>query len=71
MEKTITLGTTVRDSVTGFTGIATSSCQILNGQTRIGITSQSLDRDGYPLKEQWFNIGDVSAVSYSAPSGGN
>lgn len=50
------LGESVKDSITGFSGIATSVMEVLNGNVRILITSKTkTDRDSQPL-ELWFDV---------------
>ena len=45
----INLGDLVKDTITGFTGIATSRTEYLFGCVHIGVTSTGLDKDGVPV----------------------
>jgi hypothetical protein len=51
----IKLGTTVTDSVTGFTGVATSRTEYLNGCIRVGVQPVAKDNkieDAFHIDEQ-------------------
>jgi hypothetical protein len=48
------LGTTVKDTITGYQGVVTGITFWLNGCTRIGIQSREL-KDGIPKDAQWFD----------------
>ncbi len=51
----IELGDRVRDSITGFEGIAVGITIWLNKCRSIGIQSTKLDKDGQPLDVQWID----------------
>ncbi len=61
-----TLGSVIRDKVTGFQGVASSRTEWLDGCIRYGITSQNL-HDGKPISEQWFDIQRIEAVQEQSP----
>lgn len=74
----ITLGTKVKDVITGFQGIAISRTEFLHGCTRITVQPQEL-HEGKPVEAQWFDepqvqeLGGkppVTSVSVSAKPGG-
>jgi len=50
----IKLGATVRDSISGFTGIATARTEYLFGCVRVLVEPTEL-KDGVPLDSQWFD----------------
>lgn len=50
----IQLRDTVKDSITGFTGIVISRCEWINGCVRIGVQSPKL-KDGVPTEPQHFD----------------
>jgi hypothetical protein len=50
----IVLGEKVKDSLTGFEGVATARTEYLYGCVRICVESLELDKDGDP-KEVWFD----------------
>lgn len=50
----IKLGSRVRDSLTGFSGVATSRTEYLYGCVHVGITPTEL-KDGSPVKSEWFD----------------
>lgn len=57
----IKLGDKVRDTVTGFTGIATSRTEYLNNCPAIGITGEALF-EGKPVGTQWIDEWRVENV---------
>lgn len=70
----IVLGSKVRDTVTGFTGIATSSHKYLNGCVRISV-SPPVDKDGKMQEPQVFDVqqlevleGPVAVTHAEAPA---
>lgn len=65
----ITLGTMVRDKLTGFEGIAVSHTTWLYGCSRVGIQSKKL-HDGKPVEVQWFDEVSVEAVAPTEPVSG-
>ena len=50
----IDLGDKVKDTITGYTGIAVAKTDWLHGCTRITVKSQTL-KDGAPIKSQTFD----------------
>lgn len=59
------LGSKVRDSITGFTGIATSKHEYLNGCIRISITPP-VDKEGKMQEPQVFDIQQIEVVDEPA-----
>jgi hypothetical protein len=59
------LGSKVRDSITGFTGIATSKHEYLNGCIRISITPP-VDKEGKMQEPQVFDIQQIEVVEEEA-----
>jgi len=53
-KKTVELGDSVRDSVSGFTGIVTGMTEFLHGCFRCGVTPQKL-HDNKPIPAEWFD----------------
>jgi len=51
----ITLGTKVKDTITGFTGIAIARTEHLNGAPQVCVEGQGLNEDQLPVGEVWFN----------------
>lgn len=58
----ITLGSKVRDTITGFEGIATARAEYLNGCVRILIQPQRLDKDGKIIESEWIDQVQLEAV---------
>lgn len=50
----VTLGSKVKDNITGFEGIATGRSEYLYGCVRVLVEPQEL-RDGKPIEAQWFD----------------
>lgn len=50
----IKLGTVVTDSITGFTGVATSRTEYLNGCAKVGVQHKEL-HEGKPVDTQYFD----------------
>lgn len=63
----ITLGSLVKDMVTGFTGIATSRTEYLYGCVHIGITSRNLDIQGTPVGAMCFDEQRIIIVDKRDP----
>jgi hypothetical protein len=57
----VTLGSKVRDTITGFEGIATGRGVYLNGCVSVCITRSELTKDGEP-KVEWFDEQRVEVV---------
>jgi len=62
----IKLGSLVKDSITGFTGIATGDANFMYGCRRIQIESKML-KDGKPIEAQWFDEQRVEIVKVDKP----
>ena len=58
----IELGQNVKDSVTGFTGIATGKSEYLGGYVSVCI-APSVGNDGKKPDAEWFDASRVEAVS--------
>ena len=63
----IKLGSKVRDTLTGFTGIATGRTKWLYGCSRITVEPQEL-RDGKPIEAQWFDEQRVELIEERKPT---
>ena len=57
----INLGDKVKDKVTGYTGIAVSSTDYLQGCTRIAVQAQEL-KDGKPVAELWVDEPQLTII---------
>lgn len=64
----IKLGSKVRDTLTGFDGIAVSRTEWLYGCARIGIEPDKLDKDGAPMKMEYFDEQRVETVKRQKPT---
>lgn len=62
----IKLGSKVKDSITGLTGIATSRTEYLYGCVHIGITPQET-KDGKACEPQWFDEQRVEVLKEKKP----
>jgi len=62
----VKLGRKVKDTLTGFTGIAVCRSEWLYGCTRIGVQSQEL-KDGKPVDTQHFDEQSVEVVEEGSP----
>ena len=62
----IKLGNKVRDTVTGFSGIATGRTSWLYGCERIAIEPQEL-HDGKPIDQHWFDEQRVEVIQDTPP----
>lgn len=74
MAKKIELGDTVKDTITGFQGVAIAQYLYLNGCVRINIQPEEL-REGKPIEDQAFDIEQIQVVKKAkskvvVPSGG-
>lgn len=58
----VKLGQVYTDSITGFTGVATSKTEFLHGCVRVGLTPKEL-RDGKPIEAQVFDEQQLDAES--------
>ncbi len=57
----IALGTTVRDRVTGFTGLAVAKVEYLNGCVQICVKAP-LDKDGKMVDGEYIDISQLEVV---------
>lgn len=62
----IKLGSKVRDTISGYEGIATARTEYLYGCVRITIESQTL-KDGKPVEAAWFDEQRVEVLEEGAP----
>ena len=51
----IKLGDTVKDYITGFTGIAGARTEYLTGCIQFGVIPKTLNKDGKPQVWEWFD----------------
>lgn len=65
MRKVIKLGDRVKDSITGFKGIAIARSEWLNGCQRIEIQPEIL-KDGKVVEADWFDIRQVVLIKAKA-----
>ena len=65
----IGLGQTVRDKISGFTGVATGRAEFLYGCERI-LVQPKLDKDGKPQEADWFDEPQLDTVPDIAAIGG-
>ena len=63
----IELGSTVRDKITGFEGIATSRAEFLYGCVRYGIEPVDLDKENKPMEPQFFDEQRIEVLEEPAP----
>lgn len=63
------LGTRVRETITGFEGVATACIQYLWGCIQIQVTPGAL-HEGKPVEEQWFDIDRLEAAKAPAKKAG-
>ncbi len=62
----VELGSTVKDILTGFTGIATGRTEWLFGCTRIAIEPTKL-KEGKPIDAEWFDEQRVEVIKKTKP----
>jgi len=62
----IKLGSKVKDTLTGFKGMAIGRTEWLYGCTRIGIEPQEL-HEGKPIEAQWFDEQRIETIKEDAP----
>ena len=63
----IRLGSRVKDTYTGFTGVATGRTEYLYGCVRVLIEPTNLDKDGKVQDPQWFDEQRVELVELEQP----
>lgn len=61
------LGDTIRDTITGFEGIVVGRAKLLGNGDRICIQPPSLDKDGQPQKQKWFDASHCELVKKLEP----
>jgi hypothetical protein len=61
----VTLGSKVRDTITGFEGIATGRSQFLNGCVSVCVTRSEVTKDG-EVKLEWFDEQRIEVVERGA-----
>ncbi|MBN9007279.1 MAG: hypothetical protein J0H40_17915 [Rhizobiales bacterium] len=61
------LGDKLKDTITGFTGIATSKHEYLNGCVRWSIQPDKCDKDGKPPEPQTFDMEQLVLVKAAKP----
>ena len=59
-------GNLVRDTVTGFTGIATGRAEYMYGCNRIQVEPKEL-KDGAPIESCWFDEQRIEVVKADTP----
>ena len=57
----LTLGDTVRDTITGLEGIVVGLGHWLNGCVRVGVQPKQL-KDGVPVEDSWFPAAQLEPV---------
>jgi len=62
----IRLGSIVRDSLTGFTGMATARTEWLYGCARVCVEPEEL-KDGKPIEASWFDEQRIEIVEERSP----
>lgn len=62
----VNLGDLVKDKVSGFTGIATSRTEFLNGCVRFGVSPNELDKDKKPIPIECFDEEQLLVVEPAA-----
>jgi hypothetical protein len=63
----IKLGSKVKDSITGFSGIATSRVEFMYGCNRIQIEPDELNKEGKPIEGQYFDEQRVELILEDKP----
>ena len=64
LKKTIILlGLKARDKITGITGVITSVAFDLYGCIQVVINPQKIDKEGNPMKGNWFDINRLEILS--------
>ena len=73
--KIFSLGDTVKDEITGFTGVVICKSTWLNGCVRLMVQRTKLDKDGKPVPAESFDVEQLVLVKAAkgpahAPAGG-
>lgn len=67
----INLGDRVKDSVTGFAGIAVARTTWLNGCDRIAVQPEKLDKNGHPKEDRIFDEMQLQLIKAGVVKGTN
>lgn len=62
----VRLGDKVKDTISKFTGIVVARTEWLTGCVRIGIEPLTLDKDGAPKPEYWFDEDRLAVLKTAA-----
>ena len=62
----VELGSTVRDKISGFSGVACVLAEYLDGYRRVLIEPNCLNENNEPLEGFWFDEGRLEIVNYPA-----
>ena len=62
----IVLGSKVRDTLTGFSGVAVGRTEWMFGCARVGIEPEEL-KDGKPIETQWFDEQRIEVIKAEEP----
>jgi hypothetical protein len=63
----IQLGSKVRDTLTGFSGMLTGRTEWLYGCIRLGIDPCKVNKDGKPIETEWFDEQRVEVIESKKP----
>ena len=58
----IQLGDNVRDTISGFEGVATARVEYLYGCRRVTVTPRTIDKDGKPVEPQYFDEAQLEVI---------
>jgi hypothetical protein len=61
MDRKVQLGSTARDTITGFTGVVIAITEWLNGCVRITLQPREM-KDGKPLENNTFDVQQIEVV---------
>ena len=67
----INLGDRVKDTVTGFTGIAVARTQWLNGCDRVAVQPEKLTKEGFPREDRVFDEMQLQLLKAGVVKGTN
>jgi hypothetical protein len=63
----VKLGSRVKDSITGFQGIAIGRTEWLYGCARIGIQPEKMGKDNKPIEASWFDEQQIVVIKEMGP----
>jgi hypothetical protein len=63
----IVLGSKVKDSISGFKGIATGRCEYLYGCAQILIQAERLNKDGSKMDGEWIDEQRIEVIAVMKP----